>query len=337
MAPDPRQPPARFAVRVTDADGHSYTWPTSVVTPLPGTTWVRKVWGQAVRVPLAAASAAGVDLSRVTALSVLPRSTSGNMWVLDAHGWSPGLAPVTPINLPQLNVQDASVVEGNGGPHTAFVHVSVTGTIHAPATFWVEASDTTNGGRPIDATVTLHPGDTGYDIPIPVSGNTLDNYDDVYQVFLKAISGVSTGNYTANFTVLDDDPSPTLTITSVPAVEGTPLTWTFTLSGPSGIGVSISYRARPPHLQPELSTDDVPLHWLRHCARVPKSPRPLSAARLWCLGVNIDPGQTVGTLQIPTVADGITEGTEYVRLKQTWSSLDPSYPKVVLHGVVTES
>ena len=338
LAEDPKQPLARFAIQVRDGNGHRFTWPASVVTALPGTTWVRKVWAQTVRVPVAAAAAAGVDVSQISSISLLPRSPTGRVWVLDAHGWRSGLAPVPAIHLPQVNVSNATVQEGNAGPHTEYVHVSLTGTIHTSAKFWVEASDSTGTNEPIDATVTLHPGDTGFDLPIPVSGNTVDDYDLNYQVLLKAISGVSTGNYLATFTVLDDDPSPTLTVTrSASTVEGSPLKWTFTLSEPSNVGLSMGFRAKPTRTPPELATDDVPARWLKHCGRVPAAPKPLSASGLWCLGINIDPGQTSATLRIPTVTDGITEGDEFVRLRQSWSSTDSTDPKIILHGTVMDS
>jgi hypothetical protein len=340
VAADPRQPPAKFAVRVTDADGHSFTWPTSTVTPLPGGRFTAKVWAQAVRVRLAAAAAAGVDTSRITSLSVLPRSTSGRIWVLDAHGWSTGLAPVPALRLPQLDAGRTTVVEGNGGPHTEYIHIAVSrAPITTPVSFWYEVQ----GGSyldPIrrDKIVTLAPGSTGYDIPIQVSGDTNDDDDYYYGVLVKALHGVSVGDYLGSMTVQDDDPTPTITASDpATAVEGSRLTWTLTLSQPSDVMINLGFRFRPPVGQPELTTADVPGRWLRHCGRVPAQPVPLSKARLWCANAEFEPGATTATISIPTLADAVTEGTEYVRLRQSWSSFEPVSPKLVLHGEVTDS
>jgi hypothetical protein len=340
VAADPRQPAAAFDVRVTDALGHSYTWPTSTVKPLPGGRFTAKAWAQTVRLPLADATAAGVDASTIASLTVRPRSSSGRLWILDAHGWSSGLAPVPTIALPQLDVGKTTVTEGNGGPRTEYIHISVSrAPITAPATFWYEVQ----GGNyldPIrrDKIVTLQPGDTGYDIPITVSGDTNDDDDYYYGVLLKAVSGVSVGDYIGSLTVLDDDPTPTITANDpATAVEGSPLTWTFTLSQPSDVMINVGFRFRPTTKQPELTTADVPQHWLRRCGRVRANPVPLSQAHLWCGNIEFEPGVTTATFSIPTVADGVTEGTEYVRLRQSWSSFEPVAPKLVLHGAVTDS
>ena len=83
---------------------------------------------------------------------------------------------------------------------------------------------------------------------------------------MKAVRGLAVGDYTGGLTVLDDDPTPTLTVVPVATSveEGADLVWTLRLSDVTDVGVFVALTptAPGPGLPPELDTKDVPADWL---------------------------------------------------------------------------
>lgn len=90
IAPDPRLPAARFAVRVGDG---SSTWTSGDVTlhKFTGNTIEIPVWGQDVRVALAGAP---IDPGNITTIELVSRTDSGHVWLLDASTRRPSLVAV---------------------------------------------------------------------------------------------------------------------------------------------------------------------------------------------------------------------------------------------------
>jgi hypothetical protein len=64
----------------------------------------------------------------------------------------------------------------------------------------------------------------------------------------------------------------------------------------------------------ELASDDVPRRWLRRQAPVPDSPVPLHELGLQ-LVLFLPEQTTTATIKVPTVADGLTEGAEWLTLE----------------------
>jgi hypothetical protein len=315
---------ARFAVRVGDAAGRAVTLGVAEVAGLPGPGASAKYWAQEVRVPLnrAALAAAGVDAERITKVALLARSPSGRLWVLDVSGRRPGLSRAAPVRLPRIDVGRTRVLEGDRGTRTVTVPVTVTGTLRAPARVWVGAVDLTSFTSRTVETVTVPPGTRRIDVPFEVVGNTLDDFDiSATEVVVEAVRGVATGTWKGYLEVLDDDPTPTLSVTgSARTVEGGTLRWHLEASRPSNVAVAVPALAVPPGQASggpsgrELSTADVPADWLAaHGVDPSAPPQPLSAAGV-SLFFELPPGRTSAELEIPTVADRKVEGLEKVVL-----------------------
>jgi hypothetical protein len=111
--------------------------------------------------------------------------------------------------------------------------------------------------------------------------------------------------------IKDDDPQPRVSASRVRAdvTEGGTLRWRFGLDAVSGTDTYVLLRAAPPVSGPEASTDDVPVSWLQQWIVVPDRPTPLSAVPVE-VTVTIPAGVTRAFLDVPTSADGSSEGTE---------------------------
>jgi len=322
----PRAPATRFAVRVRDAAGRSAVLGEATLTGLPGAADSStgdapgKWWAQAVRLPLrsAAVTASGVDLRHITRIDLLPRSATGEVWVLDAWARHPGLARAENVPVVRVDLGHWRVQEGGDGRRTVRVPVTLTGTIDVPATFWIVQAARKADLPPALAAqyVTIAPGTRRLEVGLQVVGNALDDEDLISRpVYAQAVSDTVVGDWAGALDILDDDPSPSVTITSAHAVEGESLVWALSLSAPSHREVSVDFRAIPvPSGTAALATDDVPDWWLAPWTGLPSSP-PVPLADLdLSLFCNVPAGQTGSTLEIPTVADDRAEGEEQVVL-----------------------
>ena len=283
---------------------------------LPASGLLVAYWAQEVRVPIRAAVRAGVDLRRVARLELVPRSGSGEAWLVDAWGWRPGTPP--PAASPPARVDVGSlgeVEEGDSGVKVLRVPVTVRGR-GAGQVRLVVAAD--YGTRVVsERVVAIRPGTRRLEVPIEVEGNTRYGETMPLFVFAKAVRGsVVAGDWTGDVTIVNDDPRPTLTVVSrdVTATEGSPLRWELRLSAPSDVGLWVSPRLVPPASGTELSTTDVPADWLfEHTGQPAEPSRPLSSAEVYIYAV-FDIGATTTTLEIPTVTDGVTEPAESVHV-----------------------
>jgi hypothetical protein len=320
-------PQTRFAVRLTDAHGRSAQLGVASVRGLPAYRDVAGTgvfWGQEVRLPLTAAR--GLDLRHLAKLELGARSATGALWLLDAWGHRHGLDASPGLRLPRLDVSHQAVKEGSAGTRTVDITVSVTGRLAGPATFWLLIVDQRGIVAPVSRTVRLAAGARRYVLPVKVTGNRLDDYDvQRVTVAVLAVRGLVAGDYTGGLDILDDDPTPTLTVVPVAdrVVEGQPLRWRLELSGPSNIDTYLPLRAVAPG-QPELSTDDVTRDWLLANAFYDAPPDPpvvLSKDGLVNPFLMIPAGQTTADVVVDTVTDRRTEGPE-----QLLFVVPPDYP-----------
>ena len=110
----------RSASGLTDAAGHRLTLADVSVTGLPADrqAFSGKTWAQEVRLPLTAGAvkASALDLATITRVEVLPRSATGQLFVLDAWGRQPGLSTAAPLRLSRIDVGRG---DGRGGRDAA--------------------------------------------------------------------------------------------------------------------------------------------------------------------------------------------------------------------------
>jgi hypothetical protein len=301
----------RFGVAVTDRQGRHADLGDVAVDGLPATAGMTGYWGQEVRVPLGAAHR--LDLGHITALRLVPRTATGQAWLLDAWGWRAGTPAPRPVALPRIDLGAATVAEGGAGTRTVLMPVTVNGRGTGQVRLWTVGRAPS---RTVSRLVTVHPGDRRIAIPATWTGDSLWGAGEFRGIEAKAVHGVVVGTSQGGVTIRDDDPLPAVTVTPIAGrvAEGGTLAWRFTLSARIEDPITLSYSARPPAGGAELSAADIDPHWWRaHGVTEPVPALALSRVRL-SLQVTLDPAARSTDLEIPTIADRAAEPDERVRL-----------------------
>ncbi|WP_371599617.1 hypothetical protein [Streptomyces sp. NBC_00564] len=331
----PNSTGTKLDVTVTDSSGRRAKLGQVKVDGLPGSVRTASYWAREVRVPLAAATRAELDLKHVKSLELTPRSSSGQAWLMDAWGWAPGTPAVKAPALPRVDIGRLTAKEGDSGTITYHVPVQVSGHGSGKVRFSVLDPDT---GEATDKLVTVRPGSTPIDVPVEVKGDTRFGYDEQYDVIAKAVRGAVIGSYRGGVTALNDDPEPEVSLTPVKdqGVEGDTLTWRISLSEPADADIWQPVRILPVTEGAELSTKDVDPQWLLdYAGELPDPERALSQANVWAW-MNIPAGSTSVDFIVPTVKDQLTEPAESVRLVLTDYDLEPLPGHPVLTGTVVD-
>ena len=162
-------------------------------------------------------------------------------------GDAQGLGTILNDDQPTLSIAAASVAEGSGGATASFAV-----TLSAPATQTVSASFATTGGtatsgvdfQVVSSTVTLPAGTTSATITVPVSDDLLDEVDETFTVTLSSPIGATLGAAVATGTIVDNDPSPVVSIAAATVTESNATqnaTFIVSLSTASGRTVAVSY------------------------------------------------------------------------------------------------
>lgn len=324
-------------VSVTDASGHRATLGRVRVDGLPGTERTASYWAREVRVPLAAASHAGLDLRRIKSLELTPRSRSGQAWLMDAWAWRPGTPAVSAAPLPRVDIGRLTVKEGDSGVRTYHVPVQVSGRGSGQVRLYVDDPAT---GQDTSRLVTVRPGGNDIDIPVKVEGNTRFDYGVRHDIFVKAVHGAVVGAHRGGVTAENDDPMPTFTVTPVAdrVTEGQPLKWKVTLSAPADVEINAGFLVQPVAAGPELSTLDVDPQWLsENSGEEPAPERPLSKVSGLSLWTSVPAGQLSTEISLPTITDHVTEQPESVRFVATDDNGEPRNGGPELTGTVLDA
>lgn len=322
-------------VSVTDASGKRAGLSRVRVDGLPGSDRTASYWAREVRVPLTAAARAGLDLRRVAALELTPRTTSGRAWLMDAWAWSPGTPAVREAPLTRVDIGRLKAKEGDSGVRTYQVPVRVSGKGGGTVRLYVLDPAT---GRAQDRLVTVRPGSGGIDVPVKVAGNKRYAWDVTYDVLVKAVTGTVVGSHAGGVTVENDDPMPKITVKPLAdrVTEGKPLKWQVTLSAPADVELSKTIQFAPVPGRPELSVKDVDRQWLLDLiGEVPDGEVPLSQLEHAYLWASVPAGSTTAEVHVPTVRDQVTESAEYVGLQPTDDEGQPQGP--ALTGTVLDA
>ena len=128
------------------------------------------------------------------------------------------------LALAELSVGDASVAEGNSGTTPLVFTVSLSAASGQQVTVGYATSDgTATAGSDYQATsgtLTFAPGVTSQLVTVQVSGDTLDEPDERLSLTLSSPTNATLGTATGTGTILDDDATPTLSISSASVAEG---------------------------------------------------------------------------------------------------------------------
>ena len=332
----PNSTGTKLDVTVVDSSGRRATLGRVKVDGLPGSSRTASYWARELRVPLTAATRAGLDLKHVKSLELTPRSSSGQAWLMDAWGWAPGTPVVKAPALPRVDIGRLVVEEGDSGSVTYHVPVQVSGHGSGKVRFSVLNPET---GQSTDRLVTVRPGSTPIDVPVEVKGDTRFGYGDVYDVLAKAVRGAVIGSYRGGVTALNDDPEPAVALTPVKdqGIEGSTLTWRISLSAPAEADTWHPVRVVPVTEGAELSTKDVDPQWLLDSSgELPDPERALSATNLW-VWMTVPAGATGVDFVVPTVKDQLAEPAESVRLALTDFEAEPLPGHPAVTGTVVDA
>ncbi|OEJ29884.1 hypothetical protein AS594_33020 [Streptomyces agglomeratus] len=316
MIVPPNTTGTQLDVTLVDASGRRSTLGRARVDGLPGSERTASHWGREIRVPLSAAVRSGLDLKRVKALELTPRSRSGRAWLMDAWGWSPGTPAVRPAVVARVDIGRLSVREGNSGVRIYRVPVRVTGQGSGQVRVFVARPGTE---EITPRTVTVSPGSDTIRVPVPVRGNTRYGNDIAHDVFVKAVRSAAVGSHRGGVTARNDDAMPTVRVKPVAddVTEGRSLTWRVTLSAVADADVMGELTFLPVDRGTELSTLDVERRWLEESLGASPTPaKPLSkAVEEPYLPVTIPAGELSTEVTVPTVTDRVNEPKEWLKAR----------------------
>ena len=207
---------------------------------------IGKTWNGGLGAPTLANIDADADLEVVVGTSAsgvvafdLPGTAGARVLWRTGRG---GYRRAGTADLPSLTIDDLQVTEGNGGTTNAVFTVRLSaasgqvvtvdyatanGTATAPADY------TAAGGQ-----LTFPAGTTTRTVTVAVVGDLLDEPSETFLVRLSNPAGALLGDAQATGTIVDDDPTPVLSIGDVSVSEGetgtTVAAFTVSLSAPSG-------------------------------------------------------------------------------------------------------
>ncbi|MDX6258601.1 MAG: hypothetical protein QOH84_289 [Kribbellaceae bacterium] len=239
--PDPSgAPKTDLSVRVVDGHGRKAVVPVSAVSDallrMPGAhdSGLPKNLLRTVRIPTS--SLKGIDLRDVRAIELATdKVATGSVYVSDLAFGTAGLGLSAPSKLPQVSATDAGkVAEGNSGTKNIDFWVTLSRPGIRPISVYAEANSDSPSVTSVAKHLVFKPGQTKQKVTVAVAGNTRDSYDTPFGLVLSLPHDALLGHSIGNAEVIDDDPTPTLTIGAATAAEnaGT-LKFAAKLSAPS--------------------------------------------------------------------------------------------------------
>jgi bacillolysin len=148
---------------------------------------------------------------------------------------------------PVLSVPDVAAAEAAG---TMTYTVALTNPRSIPITVsFATAAGTATPGvdyTQVSGTLTIPAGASSAPLPVPLLDDPMDEPDETVVVTLSAPVNATLGDGQAVGIIVDDDPTPTLSVadTAVGEAGGT-LTFTVSLSNPRSVPITVSYAAAP--------------------------------------------------------------------------------------------
>ncbi|TCC60381.1 hypothetical protein E0H73_20825 [Kribbella pittospori] len=248
-APDPAgTPKTDLSVRVVDGHGRAAVVPVSTVSDalvrMPGSNanGLPKNLLRTVRIPVG--SLKGVDLRDVRAVELrTDRVAGGSAYVSDLAFSSPGVGSSAPaVLLPKLSASNVKVKEGDKGINSADFWVTMARPSIRPVTVYAETSGEL-GETVGDVTrkLVFKPGQVRQKVSVSIHSNTWDSYDLPFDLVLSVPRDGLLDQSFGHGLVIDDDPTPTLTLGNAQASEKAgEVKFPVKLSAPSDKIVTIS-------------------------------------------------------------------------------------------------
>jgi hypothetical protein len=191
---------------------------------LPGSnsSGLPKTLLRTVRIPIA--SLRKLDLRDIRAVELrTDRVASGSVFISDLSFAEPGIGRSAPVRLPSVSASSVKVLEGNSGTRNLDFWVTMSRPSAVPVTVYVETTGDLGSGDvlgQVHRSLVFAPGRTRIKVTVPVRANTRDGYDLAFALVLSVPHQGIVGDSFGDGLVLDDDPTPTLTVGDAVAVEG---------------------------------------------------------------------------------------------------------------------
>jgi hypothetical protein len=154
-----------------------------------------------------------------------------------------------PPATPSLSINNVSVTEGDAGTLNATftVNLSAASSKTVAVSFYSVADDALKDVdyQTVSGRLSFAPGVTSQTLNVPLSGDTLDEFDEKFRIILAHPLNANIGDGQGLGTILDNDPPPSASINDVTLDEGNAgsktATFTVSLSAPSGKPISIAF------------------------------------------------------------------------------------------------
>ncbi|WP_241998204.1 Calx-beta domain-containing protein [Kribbella sp. VKM Ac-2569] len=304
-APDPAgAPKTDLSVRVVDGHGRAAAVPVSAVSDalvrMPGNNEVGLPKNLLRTVRIAVSSLKGVNLRDVRAVELrTDRVASGSAYVSDLGFSSPGLGLSAPaVLLPKLSASSVTVKEGDKGTHTVDFWVRMSRPSIRPVSVYVETNgDLGESVGDVARHLVFKPGQVRQKVTVPITANTRDSYDLPFSLVLSAPHDGLLNESFGHGLVVDDDPTPTLTLGNLKATEKAGVvSFPVKLSAPSDKYISFS----------GVLKDGTAV--IRKDYRSVSDDGTGTADRT--VEGSVEPGKTTGELQVKILDDKVKEPTE---------------------------
>ncbi|GEP36497.1 hypothetical protein NPS01_01600 [Nocardioides psychrotolerans] len=307
---------ATFGVRLTDADGaRAEVTPEGggLVPALPSVPFGTKLWAQTLVVDPTVA--AGIDLTRVTAVELVAGTPRGRVWVADLASAPVTLAAVPERRLPTLSLAGLRLVEGDAsGTREARMPFRVTGEVSRPMKVEVVTVGQARGAVQ-SFTIDLAPGQTSGSVPVSYDVDRRDDLSpSVTTASIWATRNVMTDAYVADVRIEDDDPAPPVTVSPVSRTvrEGERVEVVVRLGGT--IDYDLFVQARVLRSPAGLRVADVPAAWFERYGYSEDPAATLASTRL-SLYEQVRAGQRRVVVSVPIARDGVAEPRESITLR----------------------
>jgi hypothetical protein len=299
-----------LTVRVVDGHGRAVAVPVSslgdALVRLPGSnsSGLPKTLLRTVRIPIA--SLRKLDLRDIRAVELrTDRVASGSVFLSDLSFAESGVGRSAPVWLPSVSASSVKVTEGNSGTRNLDFWVTMSRPSAFPVTVYAETIGDLGSGDvlgQVHRSLVFAPGRTRINVKLPLKANTRDGYDLAFSLLLSVPHQAIVGDSFGDGLVLDDDPTPTLTVGNAVAVEGTKvLKFPVKLSAASDKWVGVSGQLHSGTAK--LGTDFL--------SEVDDGQPPFE---LDAFGYP-DPGQATGWITVNLVNDKVKEPTEKFTVK----------------------
>ena len=192
---------------------------------------------------------------------------------------------------PTLSVADAEATEGNDVTFTVTLAPAAAENVTVN---WATTDDSATSPADFTAasdTLTFMPGETTATVAVATIEDTLDEPDEeTFTLTLSSPSNATLGEATATGTITDNDDPPTLGVADAAATEGSPATFTVTLSA--------------------AATDDVTATWTASTIEGDEEKAAAADLESTTGSVTVPKGETAATFTVATAEDALDENDE---------------------------